>query len=434
MTKLKKAVALLGVSAALLVNVPEAGATSYTYAGTGETLSWSTSSTNFSVTGNMGSNFTYAFNPSYTQLAFSGSVYTGSSGGVVTIPSGCYIDLTNYQLSSACTSALSGIMSGSNTVSSSSVGGVSEEERKALQEYSTTAAPAMRAETKATVTQISNRVSTIMRPAAFSKQKTAQLQLHNEQMGLSSGSAPAANRFGVWGNTRYINSQNTFSASKYDGSNISWLVGADFRPIQSLLVGMTASKDHAEFDLASQLRESDTTTVTPYVGYMFSNNFGIDALFGYAWLNNTQTAKTGFPLIGTYPDAERWFGSVSANGFLPLGNDWLASGKLAYMYSRENPDTGNAIKLGQVSVGAELSYLTSFAEPYLGVTYAYDTTTSASSTVGVTNTSDRDDYRWAAGVRANFDASFKGDIALEKTVGRQRYEETSVTANLRYEF
>ncbi|MBF0125750.1 MAG: autotransporter outer membrane beta-barrel domain-containing protein [Magnetococcales bacterium] len=299
--------------------------------------------------------------------------------------------------------------------------------------YATTAAPQMRAQTTATVTQVSTRIANIMRPSTFTKKKVA--ELHDSMMGIASGEA-SGGKVGVWGNVRHINSESTASTGGFDGRNNSWLVGSDVRVMQSLLVGLTVSQDYANYSMTTLNRDSLATSVTPYVGYLFNNHFSMDALLGHTWLNNTQDTKAGAAAVGTFEDANRWFTAVSANGYLPLGADWLLSGKLGYMYSHEKPKSTDALKLGQVSAGVELSYLTPLLEPYLGATYAYDSTATKFSTVSgtsVTN-SDRDDVRLTAGVRANLNDSFKGDIAVESVQGRDQYNETSVTANVRYEF
>lgn len=292
--------------------------------------------------------------------------------------------------------------------------------------YAVTAVPQMRAQTQATVIQVSTRIANILRPSFVSK-KTASLK--SQAMGLSSGD-PAANKIGVWGNLRHISSANKDDTSKYDGNNNSWLMAGDIRPMQNLLLGMTVSQDYARYKLINTKRESTATSVTPYVGYLFNDNFSVDALIGHSWLNNTENKVDS----ATFPDANRWFGSLSANGYLPLATEWLLSGKLGYMYSREKPEDLDALKLGQVSAGAEISYLHPVVEPYLGVTYTYDSTTPKFSTALLTTSTDRDDFRFTGGTRFYISDAFKGDIAVESVQGRTKYSETSVTANLRYEF
>jgi len=258
--------------------------------------------------------------------------------------------------------------------------------------------------------------------------------------GLAAGDQ--LSRFSLWANAGYSDWDDDNRTSDADGYLSTFIVGADYRLAESVVLGLSLIYEHSDIDTDynNGHLDQDGFTVAPYLGIVLNDYFTLAATVGYAWLDTDQKREKGSDhAVKSSLDSTRFFGSVHLDGFYRKHNFNL-TGILGCLYSQERQDSfteddkhrvgSHNIDLGELSVGAEVSYSFIAAEPYFAATFLYDFQYEDVKNVDYDDTA----VELNPGVRFYLDNGFCADIQAGFVLGRSEYDEYSFTANLRYEF
>jgi len=162
-------------------------------------------------------------------------------------------------------------------------------------------------------------------------------------------------------------------------------------------------------------------------------------------------ATPGARILGSY-DSERVFGTINFNAVKMIGS-WVVGGRVGALYAHESQDayveTGGAgarnigkrrLKLGQIYASLDVGYSVRNFEPYALLGYRNDVKSNDGGSAGglpagvITRTSDDDDWMAGIGVRYFGDGGVTGSIEWLKTLGRDKFEEDSLTLTVRVPF
>ncbi|MCD6292252.1 MAG: autotransporter outer membrane beta-barrel domain-containing protein [Deltaproteobacteria bacterium] len=271
------------------------------------------------------------------------------------------------------------------------------------------------------------------------EEKKSELE-SNRITGLAAGDP--LSKFSLWGNAGYNSWDVDDRRTESDGYLSTLIIGADYRLTESLVLGVSLVYENSDIDTDynnGQL-DQDGFTLAPYIGVVLNDYFTLAATVGYAWLDTDQQREKGFGHdVKSSLDSTRFFGSVHLDGFYNF-NHFNVTGILGCLYSQERQDSfteddgnrvgSNDVDLGQISIGAEISYSFAVMEPYFSTTFLYDFQYEDIDNVDYDDTA----IEINPGVRFYFENGFCADIQGGVVLGRSDYDEYSVTANLRYEF
>ncbi|MBF0159593.1 MAG: autotransporter domain-containing protein [Magnetococcales bacterium] len=273
------------------------------------------------------------------------------------------------------------------------------------------------------------------------QKSTAALRLgpaaDGQQSGVAAGDAVPQSSFdnGLWTNISYTHTTDkalnrvTGGLVDQDKTNVGLgIFGYDRKIVPEFVVGVALAYD--DLNINSGIANGthfNTWTLTPYLGYQFNENVGIDMMAGYSWVNDEND---------TGADGHRTMGSAGINGYLPLG-DFNLAGRLGYLYSRSTVDIGLASgdRLGQLSAKVELNRPFMFEgstggiEPYVAATYEYDTTYEKTAVPY-----DRNGFVLTLGSRLYMTDQLNADIQASTTEGRSNVRNHTILANLRFMF
>jgi len=315
---------------------------------------------------------------------------------------------------------------------------------------STVNAPTMlRVSTTRIVSLISRYIAKVMESRgrfAFMNHRYEDDEQNNDELksnritGLAAGDQ--LSKFSLWGNAGYNNWDIDDDRMESDGYLSSLIIGADYRLAEPLIFGISLVYEYSDIDTDynhGQL-DQDGFTIAPYVGVVLNDYFTLAATVGYAWLDTDQQREKGFGHdVESSLDSTRFFGSVHVDGFYNF-NHLNLTGILGCLYSQERQDSfteddgnrvgSNNIDLGQLSIGAEISYSFTVMEPYFSTTFLYDFQYEDINEVDYDDTA----IEINPGIRFYFENGFRADIQGGVVLGRSDYDEYSVTANLHYEF
>jgi outer membrane autotransporter protein len=279
----------------------------------------------------------------------------------------------------------------------------------------------------------------VARPGKIPSGAHATIDMSDIMEGMASGEV--AQKFGLWLTPTVSWLEDDSLAGKHDGNVYMIMMGADYQPMDKLVLGFSAGYEDVDLDTAynSGTFESKGYNIAPYAGLAILDNLYFDIIFSYAWLENDviQNKDTSAALSGSY-DSERYIISANLN-YNALINNWSLGAVVGYMYVDEDHDaytqTGAAVNpvgemntyLGEWRFGVRIGHMLGQAEPYLAAAYLYDDTFSG----GV---DDRDELECALGI--NFFPSDSFACALEVSHGflRDDIKNTRALVNLRYVF
>lgn len=308
----------------------------------------------------------------------------------------------------------------------------------------------VRTSSQALSTMVQGRVATIAapKPAGFKqttknhidKKGNVAFSMNAEDLGLSSGDG--GNDFGVWGMGAYTNFKSTASGGKYDADAYNLLLGADWRATPEFLVGLAAGYGSLDLDKKDWNGGADTGslkteyewTLMPYLAYNFTDETIADFAFAYTQSRYKDNDGTN---TGKY-DSKRYLTNFGISHYYMV-DEWTLSGRLGYMYvhgdlgsySRGGTNVANPDSyLGQLNLEAKAAYIfNNGVEPYAGLRYYYDTTTSVTPV-----DSDYDEFEGLLGMNWYIGDQWTINMEGGATMGRAKYEAYRGQANVRYEF
>ncbi|HEX5054958.1 MAG TPA: autotransporter outer membrane beta-barrel domain-containing protein [Gammaproteobacteria bacterium] len=252
-----------------------------------------------------------------------------------------------------------------------------------------------------------------------------------------------------WLNYNSTDFENTFERTAFDGSSELALLGYDLALTENHLVGLAIGSESTEIDTAFNNGEMETEglTVTPYYGWLISDNWSFDLSFGYSELDTDQfrVVPEGLgTLSGTTitsgTSSERSFATANLNGFWTLG-DFSFSSRLGYLSMRNDQDAyiesdgtevpSASLEFEQTYIGADVAWGRR-SQPFLGVTMMKD---SSSDKVvfasGEQPSDDADSLQLAAGWRYYGD-SVSAMLEWSKRDGKEEYLEDGLWFILRF--
>ena len=296
---------------------------------------------------------------------------------------------------------------------------------------------------KAITTDLGNRISDVLKGFASEPRRTASGIMFQES-GLNAGDSML--NYGIWGSYSYSDFGNSLSSTAFDGSRHNVLAGVDISPVINLVIGLALGYENTDIDTRFNRGnlESDGYTVAPYIGYLLSDNWSIDAAVGYSRVDFDQYRTDGGMRITSSPSSNRWFGTLNVNGFT-YWNNWFVSGRIGILHARDiqegfTESDGTFVpeftnKLGQWSVGGEAAYSFGEFEPFARVAYERDfSMTEIAVTSGPQPSNDRDNFLFGAGLRYFGANGLTGNLEWNKRIDRDDFNEDTFSLTVRMDF
>lgn len=264
------------------------------------------------------------------------------------------------------------------------------------------------------------------------------------ETGISAGEGGAT--IGTWGSLDYTylrvvpdgNSDQRRLTDIYTG-----VAGADYAFDDHLLGGVAVSYARANTDGrktktngAKLNQESDSITVSPYLGYSPLENLTIDSMIGYTHsFIRTHDYSSSTVATGSN-DSDTYFAAVNAGYVFGL-TDHLAFKVFAgfsaqhaevdsYRDSQNNDIQGDTSEHWQARVGGKLmTALADTSQGYLSAAYERD-----KSMVAISESS----LRLSAGTATDISSALNFNLEATANVGRETQQEYGLAANLRLAF
>ncbi len=333
------------------------------------------------------------------------------------IPYLCSINLTNGDFSGNCEGFLG-------------LGGPASTE----QAIAATSQGILRDQARAVSNMIGERLRDISRDLARG-QATGTTTGRAAQSGLSAGTDSA--RYGVWADASGSFIKNDAAGKAYQGSSTIALSGLDAVIGNSWVVGFVAGYNRADLEFRSLngTRLSQGSVVGPYVSYVFNEHFTVDGNINYARLSNDVTVGPS-PVLHSSFASDRYAAAVNGNYFTDVGSFSLtgfAGYTLAYEHAQHfadpigEPYPALSTRYGALKLGGEISYPMGNAEPYLPLTYEYQTSAPEDGT-------NRSSLLVGIGLRYRIDDALKAGIVATDEELRSHERNATIAANLRLTF
>ena len=202
-------------------------------------------------------------------------------------------------------------------------------------------------------------------------------------------------------------------------------------------------------------QDVDGVSAGPYLAYLFNDTFSADFSLGFTYLKTEQDRIDPADASTLTADfsAERAFLAMNFNAVHYLG-DVLLGARVGYLYAREDQQGytevgGPSIRtvldrrltLGQAYIGSDIAYGIGHFEPYAHGVYRYDISVNDGASAGGLpgafgnpQPQDRDEVQWGLGLRYFGPGGFTGQLEWVTTVGRELFDEDSITFLLRMDF
>jgi uncharacterized protein with beta-barrel porin domain len=294
------------------------------------------------------------------------------------------------------------------------------------------AAGAVRSQTLQVTNMISDRIRSISRDLANALGQSSGAPGASRYRGISAGSADT--RWGVWGDASgsFIGNNSTVG---YDGTSVVALSGIDYILDPNWLVGFNAGYTNGQLGLKSftGTRTSNGGLVGPYASYIISPNFSVDGQFSYTRLSNNISTVAPGP-TGNFT-SNRYTGAADLNAYtdsdgikltLFTGYAYTYEGSQPSVLSNVPPFT-NSIRFGVFKLGGEAGYPTGDFEPYLPLTFEYQTTKPQDQT-------SRAALRVGIGVRYRWTDQLKGGLLFTATEFQENWRDLKIEGNLSWTF
>jgi hypothetical protein len=248
--------------------------------------------------------------------------------------------------------------------------------------------------------------------------------------GASAGSPDT--RWSVWANSSGSFLGNN-TATGYSGTSVVALSGLDYIVDPRWILGLSAGYTHADLSLTPSTinHQVDGAVVGPYAAYIINPNLAVDALFNYTGLGNTITAPAPLP-AGSY-HSDRLTGATDLDIFTNYDAIKLTAYG-GYVYSWEGntasvvgPALANNIRYGAIRLGGEAAYDIGAFEPYIPLTFEYETTTPQDGT-------SRAALILGGGLRYRWSDTLTGGFLAETTQIKTHTRDVLIAAHLRWSF
>jgi Autotransporter beta-domain len=286
----------------------------------------------------------------------------------------------------------------------------------------------VRAQSTVATNAISRRLRSISRDLA---QPSGQ-PIGSSYRGISAGSADS--RSGIWADASGSWIGNDTSVG-YSGNSIVALTGIDYILDPDSVVGFSAGYTRGNLALKSFTgsRTSDGAVLGPYGSYILSPNFFLDGLVTYTRLGNNIATVAPGP-SGPW-SSNRVTGAGNINGFWDL-DPLKLTGFTGYSYTWEGaensvlssvPPFSNIMRLGLFKLGGEAAYKFDQFEPYVPLSFEYQTTRPE-------DTTGRFALIVGAGLRYQWSDTLRAGILGTATEFQTHYRELKIEGNLRWTF
>ena len=282
--------------------------------------------------------------------------------------------------------------------------------------------------------------------AVISVKPTGAGVMVNTVSGINAGDS--AYLYGAWVSYSYVDFNNDFAATAFDGHRHGGLTGIDISPRENVLLGLAAGYEDntIDTDFNRGHQQTDGFTIAPYFGALLTDTWSLNASAGYSSLSTDQfrTLPGTTTQVTSSPDHDRWFATVNLNGLTTYGN-WVLGGQLGFLYALDSQNTfvesdgtqiaGLDSRLGQFNVGGEAAYSLGAYEPFARFSYEYDLRQTKVGVIGGPQPSfDDDDVLLGFGVRYFGMNNLTGNLEINTRLGREDYNEYSLTGTIRYEW
>jgi len=252
--------------------------------------------------------------------------------------------------------------------------------------------------------------------------------------GLSAGSD--VTRWGVWANASgsWLQNNNANNNDSFSGTSVVALTGLDYIVDRQWIFGLSAGYTHADLSLSpsSITRTADGGLVGPYGAYILNPNWSVDALVNWTSLSNSISAPAPFP-AGSY-HSNRVTAASNLNYFTTYnGIKWTGFGGYAYTWEGGNPGAvigtalANNVRYGAIRLGGEAAYDIGPWEPYVPLTFEYETTRPQDGT-------SRAALVLGAGLRYRWSDTLTGGLLVETTEIKTHTQDVLLGAHLRWSF
>ena len=264
--------------------------------------------------------------------------------------------------------------------------------------------------------------------------------------GINAGDS--ADLYGAWASYSYVDFNNNFAATAFDGHRHGGLTGIDISPRENILLGVAAGYEDNTIDTDFNHGHQQTGgfTIAPYFGALLTDTWSLNASAGYSSLSTDQfrTVPGTTTQVTSSPDHDRWFATLNLNGLTLYGN-WVLGGQLGFLYALDTQDTfvesdgtqvaGLDSRLGQFNVGGEAAYSVGAYEPFVRFSYEHDLKQTKVGVIGGPQPSfDNDDVLFGTGVRFFGSKGWSGNAEFNTRLGRDNYDEYTLTGTIRYEW
>jgi hypothetical protein len=251
--------------------------------------------------------------------------------------------------------------------------------------------------------------------------------------GLAAGSGDA--RWGAWADASGSWLGNNSSVG-YSGTSVVALTGLDYLADRQWLFGLSAGYTHADLSLtpSTVTHEADGALVGPYAAYVINSNMAVDALVNYTALGNSVSAPVPLPNGGYH--SNRVTGASDLDFFTNY-NEIKLTGYGGYAFTWEGGDAssvvgpafgvGNNIRYGAIRLGGEAAYDIGNFEPYVPLTFEYQTTTPVDET-------SRAALVVGGGLRYRWSDALAGGLLVETTQIKTHTRDVLLSAHLRWSF
>ena len=285
---------------------------------------------------------------------------------------------------------------------------------------------------RAQTTVVSNSIARRLRSKSEELAQPAGQPLASARRGISAGSDDT--RWGLWGDASGSFIGNDTSEG-YSGNSVVALAGIDYILDPDWIVGFSTGYTHGNLDLKSftGTRASNGAVLGPYGSYILSPNFFLDGLITYTRLSNNLATVAPGPSGGW--NSNRVTGAGNLNGFWDFDPVKL-TGFTGYSYTWEGannsvlsgvPPFSNIMRLGLFKLGGEVAYRYDQFEPYVPLTFEYQTTRPE-------DTTGRFALIVGAGMRYQWSDQMRGGILFTASEFQTHWRELKIEANLRWTF
>lgn len=260
----------------------------------------------------------------------------------------------------------------------------------------------------------------------------------------------------VWSNVTWSGMEDSTASTAFDGDIISGVVGVDKRIGDQFLAGLGLTFEGQMIDTNFNLGEQNAFGfgVAPYAAYQFNEMFGVNGMLGYTRIWGEQERRAGGvssgALITSDYDSHRLFANI--NGTVTYTIDQITvMGNTGFLISEETTESftesdgthvgESTAHVGTLNVGGQVGYgidVTSdtMIEPYISFNYDHDVM-HEDVRVGagqVEAANDADQFTIGYGVNLFSAGGITGSVEGSHVLGRENYDQSSVSATMRVSF